>query len=162
MPTLRLSLQIHSGHRWNSPLKWEPWCLVCNAPAEGEASASLVDPNEFVFVPPLLFWSSEHFDVACPVCLKHQRMCNLLDWPARRGPIVAFVGWLVLPAALWLAGVVGVITFHPSLPVVGRQVLAVSLAIALWGSMSFWYIAAVFLKPVRLSKLSRMARVVRT
>jgi hypothetical protein len=145
----------HSGHRWISPLKWEPWCLVCNAPAESEASASLVHPNEFVLVPPLLFWSSEHFDISYPVCMRHRRVCNFLDWPARRGPIVAFVCWLLLPAVLWLACVIGVITSHPTLSVFARQALAVCIAIALWGGMTIWYAAAIYFKPVRLSQLSR-------
>jgi hypothetical protein len=155
MPTIRVPLQIHSGHRWISPLKWEPWCLVCNAPAESEVSASLVNPNEFVFVPPLLFWSSEHFDVSYPVCMKHRRMCNLLDWPARRGPIVSFVCWLLLPAVVWLACIIGVTTFHPGLPILVRQVLGVCLAAALWSGMAFWYAVTIFVMPVRLSKLSR-------
>jgi hypothetical protein len=154
MPSIRVSLQIHRDHRWISPLHWEPWCLVCNAPAVGEACASLVNPNRFLMVSPFVFWSSERFDVSYPVCMRHRRMCNLLDWPARRGPIVSFVCWLVLPAIVWLACLIGVIVLLPNLAPLIRQVLGVSLAITLWGGMTFWYVAAIFLKPVRLSKLS--------
>jgi hypothetical protein len=128
---------------------------VCNAPAEIEASASLVNPNEFVFVPPLLFWSSEHFDVSYLVYMRHQRICNVLDWAARRRPIVSFVCWILSPAIAWLAGVVGVVTFHPGLPIVVREVLAVCLAVAFWGGMSFWHASAILVKPVRLSRLTR-------
>jgi hypothetical protein len=155
MPSIRVPLQIHSGHRWISPLSWEPRCLVCNDPMEGEANASMVNPNKFLTVSPLVFWSSEHFDVSYPVCMRHRRMCNLLDWPSRRGAIVSLVCWLLLPAVFWLAFLIGVIDFRPNLPVLARQVLAVALAISLWGSMTFWYSAAYFLKPVKLSKLSR-------
>jgi hypothetical protein len=153
MPSIRVPLTIHESHRWISPLQWEPWCLVCNAPAETESSASLVNPRELVFVPPLLFWSSEHFDVSYPVCTRHRRMCSVLDWPARRGSIMSFISWLALPAIFWLVGVVGVIHFLPQLSAVSRQVLGVSLAIAFWGAMTIWYVAAIFVKPVRLSEL---------
>jgi hypothetical protein len=155
MPSIRVPLQIHRGHRWISPLSWEPWCLVCNAPMEGEANASLVNPNRFFSVSPFVFWSSEHFDVSYPVCMRHRMMCNLLDWPSRRGAIVSLVCWLLLPAVIWLACLIGLIAFLPNLAVLQRQVLAVSLAISLWGGMTAWYAAAFFLKPVRLSKLCR-------
>jgi hypothetical protein len=155
VPSTRVSLMIHKSHRWISPLKWEPWCLVCNAPMEAEANASLVNPDTFLMVWPFVSWSSEHFVVSYPVCMRHRRMCNLLDWPSRRGAIVSLVCWLLLPAVIWLACVIGLIAFLPTLPVLTRQVLAMSLAILLWGGMTFWYAAAFFLKPVRLSKLRR-------
>jgi hypothetical protein len=120
---------------------------------EDEANASLVNPNQFLIVPPFVFWSSEHFDVSYPVCMRHRRMCNFLDWPSRRGAVVSLGCWLLLPAVIWLVCLIGVIAFLPNLPVLARQVLTVALAISLWGGMTFWYAAAFFLKPVRLSKL---------
>jgi hypothetical protein len=121
---------------------------------EAEASASLVNPNKFLIVAPFVFWSSEHFDVSYPVCMRHRRICNLLDWPSRRGPFVSFLCWLFLPAVIWLACFIGVIAFLPDIAV-PRQMLAATLAILLWGGMTLWYAAAFFLKPVRLSKLHR-------
>jgi hypothetical protein len=130
---------------------------MCGAPAEAEASASLVNPNKFLRVWLLVFWSSEHFDVSYPVCKKHRRICNLLDWPARRGSVVSSVWWLFLPAMIWLVCVIGMTNFLIPLPVLARQVLAVALAISLWGAMTCWYVAAIFLKPVRLTHLQNEA-----
>jgi len=155
MPSIRVRLQIHNGHRWISPLSWEPWCLVCNAPMQAEANASLVNPNKFLIFFPFVLWSSEYFEVSYPVCSRHRRMCNLLDWPARRGAIVSCLCWLLLPAVIWLTCILGVMAFTSIVPVPARQLLAATLAILLWGGMTLWYLAALFLKPVRLSKLSR-------
>jgi hypothetical protein len=47
------------------------------------------------------------------------------------------------------------IAFLPNITVLARRALALTLAISLWGGMTFWYFAAFFLKPVRLSNLSR-------
>ena len=153
MPSIRVPLQIHCGHRWISPLRWEPRCVMCHAPTEAVASATLVNPNQFLRVWLLVFWSSERFVIVYPACRKHRRICGLLDWPARRGTIVSSVCWLLLPAVILLACVIGMTYLLPDLSVLVRQILVASLAIVLWSVMTVWYVAALLLKPVRLSGL---------
>jgi hypothetical protein len=62
-----------------------------------------------------------------------------------REPIVSLLCWLLLPAVIWLACLVGVFALLPSLPVLARRLLAVTFAISFLGSMTFWY-AALFPK----------------
>jgi hypothetical protein len=88
---------------------------------EGETNASLVNPNKFILVVPSVFWSSEHFEVSYPVCMRHRRMCNFPDWLSRRGPIVSLLCWLLLPTVIWLACLVGVSALLPNLPVLARR-----------------------------------------
>jgi hypothetical protein len=156
MPSIRVPLMIHESHRWISPLPWEPWCVVCNAPAEEEATASLVSTNRvFIFLPLGTIWRSEQFSISYPVCLQHRKWCNLLDWPARRGIVLALLCWIVIPACLWLTCEIAIGFLPQTLQNLWRLLGPEMLAILLWGGMTFWYAAAFFLKPVRLSNLSR-------
>jgi hypothetical protein len=154
VPSIRIPLTIHKSHRWISPLPWEPCCVVCNAPAQGVATASLVSINRiFIFLPLGAISRSDQFSISYPVCLQHRKWCNLLDWPARRGIILAFLCWLFAPGLLLLAGEIGIASLPSDLPNHLRFLVPI-LAILLWGGMTVWYTGALFLKPVRLSNLS--------
>ena len=154
MPSIRVPLTIHESHRWISPLPWEPWCVVCNTPAKEEATASLVSVNRIlIFLSLGAIWRGEQFSISYPVCSQHRKWCSLLDWPARRGVVLAFLCWLFIPGLLLLACEIAVASLPSGLQSHLRFLVPV-LAFLLWGGMTVWYAAAFFLKPVRLSNLS--------
>ena len=84
---------------------------------------------------------------------QHRKWCSLLDWPARRGVVLAFLCWLFIPGLLLLACEIAVASLPSGLQSHLRFLVPV-LAFLLWGGMTVWYAAAFFLKPVRLSNLS--------
>jgi hypothetical protein len=137
----------------NKQIKWPNYCVICNKEATDCSAANKTNLTKIQYYLVALSYTTKSHTLMYPVCAKHKTLCDLLYKPLSG---ITIVGSIVIGIILWAIffALIYIILIPFGLETAAKDVISPLSAVFAIGSVSFYFIYAIFFPPVGIRHLS--------